>query len=102
MHIFVVHRKGKIIEVTSVVLTLAFYSNDIVVCHCFFSYFFFFCILQLAYVASEQATLYNDIVWLLNQDTYKLRYKSWTVSAPFVKQFQNHRDFFENYLSNIS
>ena len=35
VHIFVVHRKGQVIGVTSVVLTLVFQSNDIVVCHCF-------------------------------------------------------------------
>ena len=35
MHIFVAHRKGQVIGVTSVVLTLVFQSNDIVVCHCF-------------------------------------------------------------------
>ena len=42
MHIFVVHRKGQVIGVTSVVLTLIFQSNDIVVWHIFFS----FCILH--------------------------------------------------------
>ena len=31
--------------------------------------------------------VYSDIVWLLNQDTCHLRYKSWILSAPFVKQF---------------
>ena len=35
MHIFVIHRKGQVIGVTSVVLTLVFQSNDIVVCHYF-------------------------------------------------------------------
>ena len=44
--------------------------------------------MQLAYVVWEPATLYNDIVWLLNQDTCQLRYKSWILSAPFAKQFQ--------------
>ena len=44
--------------------------------------------MELAYVAWEPATLYNDIVWLLNQDTCQLRYKSWIISAPFAKQFQ--------------
>ena len=56
-----------------------FFFNDI---------FFAFCILELAYVAWEPATLYNDIVWLLNQDTCQLRYKSWILSASFAKQFQ--------------
>ena len=50
--------------------------------------FFVFCILELAYVAWDPATLYNDIVWLLNQDTCQLRYKSWILSAPFAKRFQ--------------
>ena len=40
MHIFVVHRKGKVIGVTSVVLTLVFHSNDIAVCHCFLYFAF--------------------------------------------------------------
>ena len=44
--------------------------------------------MELAYIAWDLATLYNDIVWLLNQDTCQLRYKSWILSAPFVKQFQ--------------
>ena len=44
--------------------------------------------MELAYVAWEPATLYNDIVWLLNQDTCQLRYKSWILSAPFAKQFR--------------
>ena len=35
MHIFVFDRKGQVIGVTLVVLTLVFYSNDIVVCHGF-------------------------------------------------------------------
>ena len=73
VHIFVVDRKEQVIGVTSVVLTLLFHSNDIVVCH----FFFLFCILELAYVACEPGTLYNDIVWLLNQDTCQLSYKSW-------------------------
>ena len=34
MHIFVAHRKGQVIGVTSAVLTLVFQSNDIEVCHC--------------------------------------------------------------------
>ena len=72
------HRKGQVIEVTSVVLTLVFQSNDIVVCHCFFVY----CFLELTYVAWEPATLYNNITWLLYQDTCQLRYKSWILSAP--------------------
>ena len=55
MHIFAVHRKRQVIGVTSVVLNLVFQSNDIVVCQCFFV----FCILELAYVAWEPATLYN-------------------------------------------
>ena len=38
MHIFVVHRKGQVIGVTSVVLTLIFQSNNIVVWHIFFSF----------------------------------------------------------------
>ena len=50
--------------------------------------FFVFCILELAYVAWEPATLYNDIVWLLNQDACQLRYKSWILSASFAEQFQ--------------
>ena len=37
-----IHRKGQVIGVTSVVLTLIFQSNDIVVWHIFFS----FCILN--------------------------------------------------------
>ena len=53
-----------------------------------FVIFFVFCILELAYVACEPGTLYNDIVWLLNQDTCQLSYKSWILSAPFIKQFQ--------------
>ena len=40
MHIFVVHRKGQVIGVTSVVLTLVFQSNDIAVCHCFLHFLF--------------------------------------------------------------
>ena len=40
MHIFVVHRKGQVTGVTSVVLTLVVQSNDIVVCH-WFLYFTF-------------------------------------------------------------
>ena len=52
------------------------------------SLFFVFCILEQAYVAWDPATLYNDIVWLLNQDTCQLRYKSWILSTPFAKQFQ--------------
>ena len=52
MHIFVVHRKGQVIGVTSVVFTLLSQGNDIVVCHCFFV----ICILELAYVAWEPAT----------------------------------------------
>ena len=52
------------------------------------SFFFIFCILELAYVVWEPAPLYNDIVWLLNQDTCQLRYKSWILSDPFAKQFQ--------------
>ena len=40
VHTFAVHRKGQVIGVTSVVLTLVFQSNDIVVCHCF-AYFAF-------------------------------------------------------------
>ena len=51
MHIFAIHRKGQVIGVTSVALTLVFQSNDIVACHCFFGGFFVFCILELAYVA---------------------------------------------------
>ena len=31
--------------------------------------------------------VYGDIVWLLNQDTCQLRYKSWILRAPFVKHF---------------
>ena len=52
------------------------------------SLFFVFCILELAYVAWQPATLYNDIVWLLNQDACQLRYKSWILSASFAEQFQ--------------
>ena len=44
--------------------------------------------MQLAYVVWEPATLYNDIVWLLNQDTCQLRYESWILTDPFAKQFQ--------------
>ena len=44
--------------------------------------------MELAYVAWEPGTLYNDIVWLLNQDTCQLSYKSWNLSAPFAKKFQ--------------
>ena len=40
MHIFVVDRKRQVIGVISVVLTLVFYVNDIVVCN-FFLYFAF-------------------------------------------------------------
>ena len=40
MHIFVVHRKGQVIGATSVVLTLVFHINDIVVCHCFLYFAF--------------------------------------------------------------
>ena len=35
MQIYVAHRKGQVIGVTSVVLTLVDQSNDIVVCHWF-------------------------------------------------------------------
>ena len=35
IHIFVVHRKGQVTGVTSVILTLVFQSNDIVGCHCY-------------------------------------------------------------------
>ena len=96
MHIFVMHRKGQVIGVTSVVLTLVFQSNDVVFCHCFF---FVFCILELAYVAWEPVTLYNDIAWLLNQDTCQLRYKSWILSAPFAKQF--HANLTHIYITRI-
>ena len=60
MHVFVVHRKGQVIEVTSVVLTLVFQNNDIVFCHCFF-FFFVFCILDLAYVAFYKIYKYEAI-----------------------------------------
>ena len=40
VHIFVVQRKGQVIGVTSVVLTLVMQSNDIVVSH-YFLYFSF-------------------------------------------------------------
>ena len=65
IHIFFVHRKVQVIGVTSVVLTLVSKSNDIMECDFFFFFndiFFAFCILELAYVAWEPATLYNDIV----------------------------------------
>ena len=32
--------------------------------------------------------MYNDILWLLNQDICQLRYKSRILSASFAKQFQ--------------
>ena len=35
VHIFVVRKMGQVIGVASVVLTLVFHSNDILVCHCF-------------------------------------------------------------------
>ena len=44
MHVFVVHRKGQVIGVTSVVLNLVFQSNGVVVCH-------FFCILHIIHVS---------------------------------------------------
>ena len=65
MYIFFVHRKEQVIGVTSVALTLVFQINNVVVCHCFFYILHF----GTAYVAWEPATLYNDIVCLLNQDT---------------------------------
>ena len=40
VYIFVVQRKGQVIGVTSVVLTLVIQSNDIVVCHYFFYFSF--------------------------------------------------------------
>ena len=40
MYIFVVHRKGQVIGVTSVVLSLVFQSNGKVVCHCFLYFAF--------------------------------------------------------------
>ena len=59
MHVFVVHRKDQVNEVTSVVLTLVFQNSDIVFCHCFF--FFVFCILDLAYVAFCKIYKYEAI-----------------------------------------
>ena len=92
MHIFAVHRKRQVIGVTSVVLNLVFQSNDIVVCQCFFV----FCILELAYVAWEPATLYNDIAWLLNQDTCQLRYKSSV--PPLLSSFKDlHQQFYQQH-----
>ena len=58
VQIFVVHRKGQVIGVKLVVLTLIYHSDDIVVCHCFF---FVLCILELAYVAWEPATLLTKL-----------------------------------------
>ena len=40
MHIFVAVRKRQVIGVISVVLTLVFYINDIVVCNCFLYFAF--------------------------------------------------------------
>ena len=51
LHIFVVHRKGRVIRMSLllktkvrtpdvVVLTLVFHSNDIAVCHCFWYFAF--------------------------------------------------------------
>ena len=40
MHVFVVHRKGQVIGVTSVVATLVFQSNGVLVCHCFLYFAF--------------------------------------------------------------
>ena len=40
MHIFVAHRKGQVIGVTSGVLTLVLQSTGIVVCHCFLYFAF--------------------------------------------------------------
>ena len=40
MHVFVVHRKGQVIGVTSVVVTLVFQSNGVLVCHCFLYFAF--------------------------------------------------------------
>ena len=84
MHTFVVHRKGQIIGVTSVVLTLVSQSNDIVVCHCCFLYFAFWNWLMQP---GSQQLCKLILYWLLNQDACQLRYKSWILSAPFAKQF---------------
>ena len=68
-------------------------------------YFKTWCILIfiLLSVIYKSYFVYSDIVWLLNQDTCQLRYKSWIVSTPFVKQFQTSlrrlQDAFQTFWS---
>ena len=65
MHVFVVHRKGQVIEVTSVVLTLVFQNNDIVFCHCFFFflYFVFWIWLMLHFIKYTNMKLFVVLWW---------------------------------------
>ena len=59
MHVFVVHRKDQVNEVTSVVLTLVFQNSDIVFCHCFFFLYFAFWIwLMLHFVKYTNMKLF--------------------------------------------
>ena len=71
VQIFVVHRKGQVIGVKLVVLTLIYHRDDIVVCHCFFCTLHF----GIGLCSLGASNFVNEIVQLFNQDTCQLRYK---------------------------